>query len=115
LADSNIKPPDLSFVVPAANENRWSDLLATLISTEPDQIARLLQIECDSVTREVVVPGVAGRRSDRLDLLLQSAGRAPRRSRSSCFPTLARSSWSDIGPPFLPSRPTACSTSTRCL
>jgi hypothetical protein len=57
LADSNIKPPDLSFVVPAANENRWSDLLATLISTEPDQIARLLQIECDSVRREVVVPG----------------------------------------------------------
>ena len=76
MADSNIKPPDLSFVVPAANENRWSDLLATLISTEPDQIARLLQIECDSVRREVVVPGLAGRRSDRLDLLLQSAGRS---------------------------------------
>jgi hypothetical protein len=65
LADSNIKPPDLSFVVPAANENRWSDLLVTLISTEPDQIARLLQIECDSVRREVVVPGLAGRRSER--------------------------------------------------
>ncbi len=76
LADSNIKPPDLSFVVPAANENRWSDLLATLISTEPDQIARLLQIDCDSVRREVVVPGFAGRRSDRLDLLLQSAARS---------------------------------------
>jgi hypothetical protein len=76
LADSIIKPPDLSFVVPAANENRWSDLLATLISTEPDRIARLLQIECDSVRREVVVPGLAGRRSDRLDLLLQSAGRS---------------------------------------
>jgi hypothetical protein len=60
----------------AANENRWSDLLATLISTDPDQIARLLQIECDSVRREVVVPGFAGRRSDRLDLLLQSAGRS---------------------------------------
>jgi hypothetical protein len=26
--------------------------------------------------REVVVPGFAGRRSDRLDLLLQSAGRS---------------------------------------
>jgi hypothetical protein len=76
LADSIIKPPDLSFVVPAANENRWSDLLATVISTEPDRIARLLQIECDSVRGEVVVPGLAGRRSDRLDLLLQSAGRS---------------------------------------
>jgi hypothetical protein len=76
LADSNIKSPDLSFVVPAANENRWSDLLATLISTDSDRIARLLQIECDSVRREVVVPGLAGRRSDRLDLLLQSAGRS---------------------------------------
>jgi hypothetical protein len=75
LADSNIKSPDLSFVVPAANENRWSGLLATLISTDPDRIAGLLQIECDSVRREVVVPGLAGRRSDRLDLLLQSAGR----------------------------------------
>ena len=76
LADSNIKSPDLSFVVPAANENRWSGLLATLISTDPDRIAGLLQIECDSVRREVVVPGLAGRRSDRLDLLLQSAGRS---------------------------------------
>jgi hypothetical protein len=44
LADSNIKSPDLSFFVPAANENRWSDLLATLISTDPDRIARLLWV-----------------------------------------------------------------------
>jgi hypothetical protein len=115
LADSNIKSPDLSFVVPAANENRWSDLLATLISTEPDQIARLLQIECDSVRREVVVPGLAGRRSDRLDLLLQSAGRSTAAIEVKLLSDLARGSWSDIGPPFLPSRPTACSTSTRCL
>lgn len=62
--------PDLSFVIPAANENRWSDLLATLISTDPLPLASLLSVEFDTVRREVVVPGLVGRRSDRLDLLL---------------------------------------------
>jgi hypothetical protein len=92
-----------------------ADLLAILISTGPDQIARLLQIECDSVRREVVVPGLAGRRSDRLDLLLRSAGRSTPAIEVKLLSDLARSSWSDIGPPFLPSRPSACSTSTACL
>lgn len=66
--------PDLSFVVPAAHENRWSDLLATLISTDPSPISRLLGVEVDAVHREVVVPGPAARRSDRLDLLLVHEG-----------------------------------------
>ncbi len=68
--------PDLSFVVPGANENRWSDLLASLISTDPVPIARLLDVECDSVRREVVAPGLSERKSDRLDVLLKAAGQA---------------------------------------
>jgi hypothetical protein len=62
--------PNLSFVIPAANENRWSDLLAVLISTDPAPIARLLDVDFDTVRREVVVSGQVGRKSDRLDLLL---------------------------------------------
>ncbi|HSK55482.1 MAG TPA: hypothetical protein VK908_09515 [Jiangellales bacterium] len=63
-------PPDLSFVIPAFNENRWSDLPATMVSTDPRPLADLVGVECDSVRREVVVPGQVGRNSDRLDLLL---------------------------------------------
>lgn len=66
--------PDLSFVIPAANENRWSDLLATLVVTDPDPFAELLGVDFDAVRREVVVPGVA-RTADRLDLLLTRCGR----------------------------------------
>jgi hypothetical protein len=68
-------PPDLSFVIPATNENRWGDLLATLIATDPSPIACRLGIECDGVRREVVVPGHTARSSDRLDLLLLHRGR----------------------------------------
>ena len=67
--------PNLSFVIPAANENRWSDLLAALISTDPAPIARLLDVDFDTVRREVVVPGQVGRKSDRLDLLLLQGDR----------------------------------------
>lgn len=66
--------PDLSFVIPAANENRWSDLLATLIATDPRPMADLIGVEFDAVRREVVIPGQVGRKSDRLDLLLLSQG-----------------------------------------
>lgn len=66
--------PDLSFVVPGSNENRWTDLLASLVSTDPVPIARLLDVECDSVRREAVAPGLLERTSDRLDLMLESAG-----------------------------------------
>lgn len=75
VTESDLPFPDLSFVIPAANENRWSDLLATLISTDPRPIAGLIGVECDAVRREVVVPGLVGRRSDRLDLLLLREGR----------------------------------------
>ena len=67
--------PNLSFVIPAANENRWSDLLATLISTDPAPVACLLDVDFDTVRREVVVPGQVGRKSDRLDLLLLQGDR----------------------------------------
>ena len=60
----------MSFVVPAASENRWSDLLATLIATDTQPLSNLLGVNFDGVHREVVVAALAGRRSDRLDLLL---------------------------------------------
>ena len=65
--------PNLSFVIPAANENRWSDLLASMIATDPKPMSRLAGMEFDSVQREVVIPQEA-RKSDRLDLLLMMDG-----------------------------------------
>lgn len=59
----------MKFIVPGWNENRWSDLLASLIATDPAPIASLVGGEPDDVRREVAVRG-DGRRSDRLDLLL---------------------------------------------
>lgn len=70
----DVPDPDLSFVIPASNENRWSDLLASRISTDPRPMADLLSATFDSVRREVVVPGQVGRNSDRLDLLLLQDG-----------------------------------------
>lgn len=69
---------DLSFVVPGGNENRWSDLLATLISTDPTPAAAFCGAAPDRVRREVAPPAAAdgSRTRDRLDLLLQ-AGDAP--------------------------------------
>lgn len=68
--------PDLSFVVPAASENRWSDLLASLIATDSKPMTRLVGIAFDQVLREVVIPGQEARKSERLDLLLVKAGAA---------------------------------------
>jgi hypothetical protein len=64
------RAPELGFIVPGANENRWSDLLATLIKTDPGPMARLIGAEVDGVQREVVATGTAGHGSDRIDLLL---------------------------------------------
>lgn len=61
--------PNLEFVIPGSAENRWSDLLASLIATGPSPITRIVGGEPDRVRREVAVPG-EGRKSDRLDLLL---------------------------------------------
>lgn len=67
--------PNLSHLVPATNENRWSDLLATLIATDPAPMAKLVRADADlEVQREVVVrtqvDGAGRRRPDRLDILL---------------------------------------------
>jgi hypothetical protein len=47
--------PDLSVVVPAADENRWSDLLASLIATDPAPIEDLVGGQPHTVRRVVVV------------------------------------------------------------
>jgi hypothetical protein len=72
---SHLRQPDLSFVIPGWSENRWSDLLASLIKTDPAPIAELIGSAPDDVRREVAVPGEASRKSDRLDLLLTQGGR----------------------------------------
>ena len=74
LSAAGLAVPDLQFIVPAANENRWSDLLASLISTDPGPIAQFVGAEPDEVQREVVVRGQVDRKSDRLDLLLLRDG-----------------------------------------
>lgn len=66
--------PDLRFIVPAANENRWSDLLASLISTDPAPIAQFVGAEPDEVLREEPVQGQVGPKTERLDLLLLRDG-----------------------------------------
>ncbi|HKJ10952.1 MAG TPA: hypothetical protein VJ976_01040 [Ornithinimicrobium sp.] len=73
--------PDLSFLIPPTSENRWTDLLATFIATDPEPISELVEREVDGVEREVLVRsnvkrrrGVAVRRADRLDLLLRHSG-----------------------------------------
>lgn len=64
------RKPDLSYVIPGWSENRWSDLLASLIKTDPAPIASLIGTIPDDVRREVAVPGETSRKSDRLDVLL---------------------------------------------
>ena len=66
--------PQLKFVIPGSNENRWSDLLASLVATDPAPMGGLIGGEPDHVDREIVVRG-QGRRSDRLDLLLSRGSR----------------------------------------
>lgn len=66
--------PDLRFLAPGWNENRWSDLLATLVLTDPHPLARFIGgAMVDEVRREVSVAGAAVR-ADRLDLLLMAGG-----------------------------------------
>lgn len=67
--------PELSYVIPGWNENRWSDLLAALIKTDPIPIEQLIGVTPDDVRREVAVPGETSRKSDRLDLLLTRGNR----------------------------------------
>lgn len=72
---SESREPDLSYVIPGWNENRWSDLLAALIKTDPAPIEQLIGVAPDDVRREVAVPGETLRKSDRLDLLLTQGDR----------------------------------------
>lgn len=67
---SEVREPDLSYVIPGWSENRWSDMLASLLSTDPAPIEQLIGVAPDAIRREVAVPGETSRRSDRLDLLL---------------------------------------------
>lgn len=73
---SRLTGPDLRFIVPGWSENRWSDLLATLITTDPTPIERVIGAEVDDVRREVAVSAETAKKSDRLDLLLTRAGTA---------------------------------------
>lgn len=81
------REPDLGFVIPLTSENRWSDLLASFIATDPTPIAQLIGCQVDSVRREVLVRGGSRRkgaatRADRLDLLLSHRSvRRPRQLR----------------------------------
>jgi hypothetical protein len=72
---SEVRKPDLRYVIPGWSENRWSDLLASLIKTDPAPIAGLIGVAVDDVRREVAVPGDTSRKSDRLDLLLTEGDR----------------------------------------
>ena len=65
---------DLRYLLPAANANRWSDLLATMIAADPAPMSRLLGLEVDGVRREVVAAAGPASASDRLDLLLLRGG-----------------------------------------
>jgi hypothetical protein len=66
--------PDLRFLAPGWNENRWSDLLATLVLTDPHPLAQFIGgAMVDDVRREVSVAGTAVR-GERLDLLLMAGG-----------------------------------------
>lgn len=69
------REPDLSYVIPGWGENRWSDLLASLIKTDPAPMAALIGVAPDGVHREVAVPGETSRKSHRLDLLLTKGDR----------------------------------------
>ena len=65
----------LRFLVPVDNENRWTDLLAVLISTDPSAVAELLSLG-DVHGRDVsVAREVRGERRQRVDLQVLVDGR----------------------------------------
>lgn len=66
--------PNLSFEVPGASENRWTDLSASLITTDPLPFSRLPGLQFGGIQREVVVATGTRKRVDRLDLLLTKDG-----------------------------------------
>ncbi|HWJ65129.1 MAG TPA: hypothetical protein VNT31_00485 [Nocardioides sp.] len=87
---TEMREPDLSYVIPGWSENRWSDLLASLIKTDPQPMGQLIGVVPDDVRREVAVPGATSRKSDRLDLLLTEGG--------GCIAAIEVKVLSDLGP-----------------
>lgn len=65
---------DLRFLVPIGNENKWSDLLATMIEADPVPMAEVLGLPemADGIT--VAREHTGGSQEDRLDLWLESIG-----------------------------------------
>jgi hypothetical protein len=71
---SSLSEPSLRFLLPASNENRWTDLLASFIETDPQPLAKLLNLAGPfGVHREVSIIR-DDHREDRLDLLLTRRG-----------------------------------------
>lgn len=62
--------PDIRFALPINSENRWSDLLAVLIATDPEPVCRSLRLDASpgqvQVQREVTVDS-----ANRPDLILR--------------------------------------------
>jgi hypothetical protein len=53
---SSLSEPSLRFLLPASNENRWTDLLASFIETDPQPLAKLLNLAGPyGVQREVSI------------------------------------------------------------
>lgn len=64
--------PAIRYALPLTGENRWSDMLAVLIATDPELICHLLRLDVDPATvdvrREVKADG------GRLDIVLEVSG-----------------------------------------
>lgn len=68
-----IKPPVISFALPLGSEQRWSDLLAVLIATDPGPLSTALGLCYDTsvltVHREVTIDAAS-----RPDIVLRVNG-----------------------------------------
>jgi len=65
-----LSEPSLRFLLPAWNENRWTDLLASFIETDPQPLAKLLNLAGPFAVHREVSISRDDHREDRLDLLL---------------------------------------------
>lgn len=64
---------ELGHIVPLAKENRWSDLLAVLVETDPGAASTALALERPLISPRVYREG-RGSGKDRIDLLIRDAG-----------------------------------------
>ncbi|MEV6236542.1 PD-(D/E)XK nuclease family protein [Lentzea sp. NPDC051838] len=67
--DSPSVQPPVRHLVPLGAENRWSDLIAAMIESDPEPVAELLGLG-DSPQRVVVQREVPVRKRDRIDLVI---------------------------------------------